>query len=47
MLAWMNLDYAMGLGPHKDGMGAKIGDGWVVIWFRSGNIQVMNIGLFS
>jgi len=36
-----------GTGTHTDGVGARVGDGWVVIWFRSGNIQVMNIGLFS
>lgn len=36
-----------GTGTHTDGVGATVGDGWVVIWFRSGNIQVMNIGLFS
>lgn len=35
-----------GAGTH--GWGESNGrDGWVVIWFRSGNIQVMNIGLFS
>lgn len=39
-----------GTGTHTDGVGATVGDGWVgwvAIWFRSGNIQVMNIGLFS
>lgn len=36
-----------GTGTHTDGVGARVGDGWVVIWFRSGNIQVMNIALFS
>lgn len=36
-----------GTRTHTDGVGATVGDGWVVTCFRSGNIQVMNIGLFS